>query len=146
MSLFQQSLSQATSKPIQCFCWEIFISNSTSGSAQVTPSPLPSSLQTLRSVYGKGHPKSQNICFHNTECSSEKYSCWSPRCLMVVSLSRRPFLSKAPALCPTAPMEAPLAPELRLMAQNLSEAAGYPGCLCLSSSSFRNLFQPQRNG
>lgn len=86
--------------------------------SQVTTSPHPSSLQTLRSAYGKGHPNSQNICFHNTECSSEKHFPWSPLCLMVVSLSRRPPLSKAPALCPTAPMEPPPTPELHLTAQN----------------------------
>lgn len=86
--------------------------------SQVTTSPHPSWLQTLRSAYGKGHPNSQNICLHNNECSSEKHSPRSPLCLMVVSLSRRPSLSKAPALCPTAPMEAPPAPELHLTAQN----------------------------
>lgn len=111
VTLLTVSLSQATSKALQGFCWEIFISKSASASAQVTPSPHPFSLQTLRSVCGKGHPNSQNICFHNTKCSSEKYSPGSLLHLMVVSLSRRPTLSKAPALGPTAT-------ELRPTAQN----------------------------
>lgn len=115
VTLSTESFSQATSKPFQCFCWETLVSNSASASVQVTTSPHPSSLQTLRSVYGKGHPNSQNICFHKIEYSSEKYSPWSPLCLMVVSLSRLPL---SEAFCPTAPMEALPAPELHLTAQN----------------------------
>lgn len=113
------------------------------------PSPHPSSLQTFRSVYGKGHPNSQNICFHNTEYSSEKHSPWSPLCLMVVSLSRRLPLSKA--FCPTAPHEGFPSPRAaphctEPASLHLSGAAGCAGCLCLFSSPSRNLFEPQWSG
>lgn len=144
VTLSTVSLSQAASKPFQCFYWEIFISNSASASAQVTTSPHPSSLQTLRSAYGKGHSNSHNICLHNTECSSEKYSPWSPLPGGCVPIKKTTLKKSSSSLtrCPRGGSPGPEAAShgTEPSSPHLSEAAGYAGCLCLSSPPFRNLF------
>lgn len=108
------------------------------------PPPLPAA--NTQNSHGKGHPNSRDIYFHNTKLLQWKLF---PLVLSMSNCGRLPVeqttLKQSPGSSARRPRRGSPSPGAASHCTEpaplrLGEAVGRAGCLCLSSSPFRNLF------
>lgn len=137
------------SKPFQCFCSASVGRYLCAKQPVPVPKwPLPPHLPAAntQNSHGKGHPNSRDIYFHNTELLQWKLF---PLVLSMSNCGRLPIeqttLKQSPGSSARRPRRGSPSPGAASRCTEpaplrLGEAVGRAGCLCLSSSPFRNLF------